>query len=288
MTDQPEPQQLTDAGLLAWAVVLGYREEQQRDGLSILGLPYPPCPTCRGEVHGVTYWSLVDRLSDGGRLAIRPCAHVHSFTEDDIERLHEHASEMVRVIRAADDSLDPNVHRWTTDDIIREAQVRVGDPEPEDTCRPVDIGGETIRVRGTGELTDEDRTALAALVGAARRKMAAEPPPIRQQLQAVAFNAVLPALEKHGEWLRLTARRTIANDVLTAIEELVDIGDAEAWCKTCRRVWDGPRHQCESDAEQRLARVREHVVTLLAASDNTPGVLGYRTLLGLIDGKAAA
>lgn len=128
-------------------------------------------------------------------------------------------------------------------------------PEPEDTCRPVEIDGETIRVRGAAELTDEGREALAALVGAAHRKMAAEPPPIRQQLQAVAFNAVLPALEKHGEWLRLTARRTIANDVLAAIEEHLDIGEAEAWCKTCRRVWDGARHQCESDAEQRLAQV---------------------------------
>jgi hypothetical protein len=129
-------------------------------------------------------------------------------------------------------------------------------PQPEDTCRAVDIDGETIRVRGAAELTDEGREALAALVGAARRKMEAEPPPIRQQLQAVAFNAVLPALEKHREWLRLTARRTIANAVLEAIEGQLDIGEVEAWCKTCRRVWDGPRHQCESDAEQQLARVR--------------------------------
>lgn len=129
-------------------------------------------------------------------------------------------------------------------------------PESEDTCRPVEIDGATIRVRGAAELTDEGREALAALVGAARRKMEAEPPPIRQQLQAVAFNAVLPALEKHGEWLRLTARRTIANAVLEAIEGQLDIGEAEAWCKTCRRVWDGARHQCESDAEAAVARVR--------------------------------
>lgn len=144
MTDQPEPQQLNDADLLAWVVVLGYREQQQRDGLSILGLSYPPCPTCRGEVHGVTVWSLVDRLSDGGRLAIRPCGHVHSFTEYDIERLHEHASEMVRVIRAADDSRDPNARRWVTDDIIREAQGRVGESEPaateeEHACPPAAV-----------------------------------------------------------------------------------------------------------------------------------------------------
>lgn len=127
--------------------------------------------------------------------------------------------------------------------------------EPEDTCRSVEIGAETVVVRGAAELTDEGREALTALVGAARRKMAAEPPPVRQQLQAVAFNAVLPALEKHGEWLRLTVRRTIANAVLEALEGQLDISEAEAWCKVCRRVWDGPRHRCESDAEQTVSRV---------------------------------
>lgn len=133
-------------------------------------------------------------------------------------------------------------------------------PDPEDTCRPVEIDGETISVRGAAPLTEEGTAALTALVRAAKAKMAAEPPPVRQQLRAAAFNAVAPALKRHDEWLRLTVRRTIADAVLAAIEEFLDIGDAEAWCKTCRRVWDGPRHRCESDAEQAIARVREVLV----------------------------
>lgn len=48
-----------------------------------------------------------------------------------------------------------------------------------------------------------------------------------------------------------------ADAVLAALQDHLDIGDAEAWCKTCRRVWDGPAHRCASDAEQRLVRARE-------------------------------
>jgi hypothetical protein len=43
--------------------------------------------------------------------------------------------------------------------------------------------------------------------------------------------------------------------VLTAVEDFLDIGDAEAWCKICRRVWDSKRHRCEGDAERRLSEV---------------------------------
>lgn len=51
-----------------------------------------------------------------------------------------------------------------------------------------------------------------------------------------------------------TAAMTTA--VLAALTDHLDIGDAEAWCKTCRRVWDGRRHRCESDAEAAIGRVR--------------------------------
>lgn len=50
-----------------------------------------------------------------------------------------------------------------------------------------------------------------------------------------------------------TAAMTTA--VLGALTDHLDIGDAEAWCQTCRRAWDGKHHRCESDAEQRVARV---------------------------------
>ncbi|MFI5992445.1 hypothetical protein ACIBAC_11410 [Streptomyces sp. NPDC051362] len=48
--------------------------------------------------------------------------------------------------------------------------------EPEDTCRTVEIDGETIRVRGAGELTDEDREALASVVQAAKAKFTQDAP----------------------------------------------------------------------------------------------------------------
>jgi len=55
-------------------------------------------------------------------------------------------------------------------------------PEPEDTCRPVEIDGEIIRVRGAAEMSDESREALADLIAAAKRKMEAEAP---QQIGAL-------------------------------------------------------------------------------------------------------
>lgn len=166
-------------------------------------------------------------------------------------------------------------------------------PEPEDTCRPVDIDGETIRVRGAAELSPESQAALTSLVRAAKAKMAAEPPPVRQQLRAAAFNAVAPALKRHDEWLRLTVRRSIADAVLTAIEEFLDIGDAEAWCKICRRVWDGKGHQCEGHAEQRLDRVRGLVAG--AAHSTAAGISDYdigrhelaRDVLAVVDARSA-
>ncbi|MFI0268594.1 hypothetical protein [Streptomyces luteogriseus] len=48
--------------------------------------------------------------------------------------------------------------------------------EPEDTCRPIEIDGETIRVHGQGELTPEGEQALTALVRAAKAKLVAEAP----------------------------------------------------------------------------------------------------------------
>jgi hypothetical protein len=44
---------------------------------------------------------------------------------------------------------------------------------------------------------------------------------------------------------------------LAALTQRLDIGDAQAWCKYCRRAWDSPAHRCESDAEQRVQRIAE-------------------------------
>lgn len=45
-----------------------------------------------------------------------------------------------------------------------------------DTCRPVEVDGETIRVRGGREVTEQERGYLAEIVTAARRRYAEEHP----------------------------------------------------------------------------------------------------------------
>lgn len=44
--------------------------------------------------------------------------------------------------------------------------------EPEDTCRPVEVDGQTIRVHGAREMTEEDRGHFANIVRAAQAHMA--------------------------------------------------------------------------------------------------------------------
>ncbi|TLQ43466.1 hypothetical protein [Streptomyces marianii] len=69
-----------------------------------------------------------------------------------------------------------------------------------DTCRPVEVDGETIRVRGAQEMTDEDRAAFAEVVRAAKRKYAAEHPP-RHTVDTITSDA-LDALYAERDRLR--------------------------------------------------------------------------------------
>lgn len=46
----------------------------------------------------------------------------------------------------------------------------------QDTCRAVEVDGQTVRFRGTGELTEEGQEALAALVRVAKAKFIQEAP----------------------------------------------------------------------------------------------------------------
>lgn len=47
--------------------------------------------------------------------------------------------------------------------------------EQEDACRPVEIDGQVIRVRGAREMNDEDKAALGEIVRAAQAAFADEP-----------------------------------------------------------------------------------------------------------------
>lgn len=82
-------------------------------------------------------------------------------------------------------------------------------------------------------------------------------PPLREQIAAALYEKSNPGYrwaDAHPD--DVLAYGTDADAALKVIEGHLDIGEAEAWCKTCRRVWDGPRHQCESDAEAAVTRVR--------------------------------
>lgn len=144
--------------------------------------------------------------------------------------------------------------------------------EPDDTCRPVDIDGETIRVHGCGEMSDEARAALAEVIRAAKRKMEAERDPaateatgLREQLlDAITY-------EMHSGKGPLAVIPRIADAVLAALSAHLDIADAEAWCKTCRRVWEGKTHRCESDAEQRADQLATLLAVILAEFRIHPG-----------------
>lgn len=78
-------------------------------------------------------------------------------------------------------------------------------PEAEDTCRVVEVGGETIRVRGAGEMSDESRAALGEVIDAAKRKYAAEHPDVPPRDRAVI-------LSEEAEHLRTVLYRAVYDD----------------------------------------------------------------------------
>ncbi|MFJ2000287.1 hypothetical protein [Streptomyces chartreusis] len=83
---------------------------------------------------------------------------------------------------------------------------------------------------------------------------------LREHLAAV-FAAQIDGTEGCANRYRL------ADAALTALTAYLDLGDAEAWCKACRRVWDSKHHRCEGDAEQRLSQARDTCQQLLAEAD---------------------
>jgi hypothetical protein len=74
-----------------------------------------------------------------------------------------------------------------------------------DTCRPVQVDGETIRVHGSRPLTGVELGYAAEIVAAARRKLDAEPPVVRaddgtesartRRIRARQRGLILPAVE---------------------------------------------------------------------------------------------
>lgn len=83
-----------------------------------------------------------------------------------------------------------------------------------------------------------------------------------------------------------------ASAALTAVEEYLEIDDAQAWCKTCRRVWESRRHRCETDAEQQVADLDARLTRLhrtltavrrLAEHPDAQASAYVRNILAVID-----
>ncbi|MEU0783486.1 hypothetical protein ABZ341_18170 [Streptomyces sp. NPDC006173] len=150
MTDY-DPRPLTDAELLAWAVVLAYRQQQTEEGVKFLLFPQPDCPDCGRPTESSVLWLMRDRLPGEHRLVLQPCGHGFTADDEDVHRIGDHAREIVRLMTAASNSQDPDVRSWTPDDVVREARSRVGEPEqaaaeatdsgPCPACRRADQAG---------------------------------------------------------------------------------------------------------------------------------------------------
>lgn len=89
-----------------------------------------------------------------------------------------------------------------------------------DTCRAIEVDGETVHVRGTGEMTEQERAYFAEVIRAAKRKFEAEHPepassPLRNQIataiRALNEGGTLVDLDEEADVL------AVADAVLTVI-----------------------------------------------------------------------
>lgn len=137
------------------------------------------------------------------------------------------------------------------------SQVSTGDPvdsvedsEP-DTCRDVDLDGETIRVRGVGDMSTASREALAELVRAARRKFADEHPPVepadpeRRERYAEALYVTLEVTPRRHPWATLSSLRRAVwyarADAAMAMAD-VELEEARAAIERVRTLVAGIAH----------------------------------------------
>lgn len=85
------------------------------------------------------------------------------------------------------------VHHIAKSQANEPEQVDEEGPEP-DICRPVDVDGETIRVRGAGDFTEQDQEFAAEIVRAGKRKLAEEmlttdDSPLREHIAEALWDA---------------------------------------------------------------------------------------------------
>lgn len=146
-----EPRHLTDAEVLTWSVVLAWRSVQERAGITILLLPYPPCPACGGEVHTVMQEYEIRQDFDGAAtLALAPCGCRHRAILGQMKDVASHQAAMLDALHQGAD--------WYSDDIAREAQARVG----EEQRGPI-VGHATIGIDAAATQAPEVRASTEPL-----------------------------------------------------------------------------------------------------------------------------
>ncbi|MFI1723891.1 hypothetical protein [Streptomyces sp. NPDC020489] len=76
------------------------------------------------------------------------------------------------------------------------------DPVPADTCRSVEVDGETVRVRASGELGDREQEFLADLVRAAKERFLTEQAVIVQRVIGMyrGWRAADPPIGTSSRW----------------------------------------------------------------------------------------
>lgn len=98
------------------------------------------------------------------------------------------------------------------------------DQTEPDSCRPVEVDGETIRVRGAGEMSDEGRAALAEVVRAATRRTNGQTAS-SETVASTILGVVTAAIEVHGQWMPADARRAVAYSIHDGILEHFETSD---------------------------------------------------------------
>lgn len=212
MPDVPEVKPLFDADLLTWAVVLTHRARQGRNGLKILLLPYPPCPTCGEDVHGAEQVTLVDPPST--RLTLRPCDHIHMVSDNDMYRLWRHMNEMVADVVDRYDSHLGETRPWTTEEIIHEARRRVDGKTAEGDKRPAPARGHT-------QVYPDPRQPAYDAVYENIRNLGEYLPPDTAHRNAIIWRAVRAALDATPVG-RCMSSHCVEGD------HIIDLGDAHA------------------------------------------------------------
>ncbi|MFI8301537.1 hypothetical protein ACIGCZ_37145 [Streptomyces nigra] len=174
------------------------------------------------------------------------------LTSDQLDQLYDERDELYTEIAAAQTALSGMARKRN-----------------EQMDRTVRAEAALTRTRAVAQWLDTNypglthaRAKLAEALEGATPATATIPELLPEQLREAIESEVYEYRERTMLWeetggVTEEIARLATRGAMKALTAHLDIGDAEAWCKTCRRVWDSKHHRCESDAEQRLAKVRD-------------------------------